>query len=119
MFRFSLRTYFYEKLMINMSKGYTEPKIRGTLVFLQDLDVALREMAADSESSDTLCHLQYARQVSYICLCTWLSHAILTWTPYLLYDKARKMKYNVSLIFGSAYIHIHVYHFLTKINRQF
>ena len=39
---------------------------------------------ADSESSDTPYHLQYGRQVSYMCCFTCMIHPILTWTPYLV-----------------------------------
>ena len=57
-------------------------KNKGTLVFLQEFCAGA--IAADSQSSDTPYHLQYARQVLCMCCLMWRSHLILTWTLYLL-----------------------------------
>ena len=67
-------------------------------------------MAADSENIDTSYHLHYAQKVLNMSCCTWRSHPMLTWAPYLLCVLGKiKMKYKSSVKFGSAYINMHVY----------
>ena len=80
----------------------------GTLVFLQESGKALQEnwrMTADSESRDMPYHLEYVRQVLCMSCCTWRSHMILTWTPYLLCVLGKtKNKIQEYPYFGSAYM---------------